>query len=74
MIGARRRHSRLHAALCDLDVTHKVQAVEIPEELTPQYYQKYAHMLAARWGMDIQTRALRGRGGPAYIFITERAQ
>ena len=35
--------------------------------------QKYAHMLAERWGMKIHTRALKGRNEPAYMFITERA-
>ena len=73
MIGLRRRHTRLHDALAALDETHKVQAVQIPEDRTPQYYQKYAHMLAERWGMKIHTRALKGRNEPAYMFITERA-
>ena len=74
MIGQRRRHSRLHDALCALDETHKVQAVEIPDDRTPQYYQKYAHMLAERWGMKVKTRAMRSRKGPGYMFIAERAR
>lgn len=71
-LGIRRRHSRLHAALCDLESTHKIQTVEIPEDRSIQYYQKYAHMLAERWGMKINTRAIRGRGGPAYMIIVQK--
>lgn len=57
-IGARRRHSRLHAALIDLSETRKVQMVPVPEDIEPVYYQKYAGMLAERWGMHVQTRLL----------------
>lgn len=75
IIHRRARHVRLHDALTELEETHKVQAVEIPADRTPQYYQKYTHMLAERWGMKVKTRALpAGRGGPAYMFITERAR
>lgn len=72
MIGQRRRHSRLHAALVDLDATRNAQIVEIPEGVNAQYYQKYAKMLAARWGMDIRTRTARGRK-VTNMMITERA-
>ena len=67
------RHRELHEALSILHETHKPQPVEIPEDITSQYMQKYAHMLAGRWAMKVSTRVLRGRGGPAYMFITERA-
>lgn len=73
MIGARRRHSRLHDALCELEETHKIQTVQIPEDRSIQYYQKYAHMLAERWGMKIHTRAVRGRNECAYMIIVEKA-
>jgi hypothetical protein len=72
VLGTRARHSRLHDALCALDETHKIQTVQIPEDRKPQYYQKYAHMLAGRWGMKIHTRAIHGRGEPAYMIIVER--
>ena len=53
--------------------THKIQTVEIPEDRSIQYYQKYAHMLAERWGMKIHTRAVRGRNECAYMIIVEKA-
>jgi hypothetical protein len=73
MIGQRRRHSRLHEALVNLDATHQVQVVEIPEELSAQYYQKYVKMLAARWGMDVHTRTARG-ASVTHMMIVERAR
>jgi hypothetical protein len=70
----RARHTRLHDALTALEETHKLQAVEVPEESNPLYYQKYVHMLAERWGMHIAT-GLKMRGGRrAVMFITERAR
>ncbi len=66
-------HSRLHHALTALSESHGVQAVQVPKDRTAPYYQKYAHMLAARWGMRVSTRALRGRNGTT-MFITERAR
>ena len=75
MIGVRRRHTRLHDALTELEETHKVQAIEIPDDRSLQYYQKYAHMLAERWGMKVHTRGLpAGKRGPAMMFIQERSR
>lgn len=68
------RHHRLHAALSALESTHRVQAVEIPVELTAPYYQKYAHMLAARWGMKISTRAMPVGRGRSCMFLARRAR
>jgi hypothetical protein len=73
MIGQRRRHSRLHDALVELDHTHEPQIVTIPEDKKPQYYQKYTAMLAARWGMKVRTRAARGPKA-VYMMITERSR
>jgi hypothetical protein len=72
IIHRRVRHVGLHEALNALDETHKPQPVEVPVDVDPHYFQKYAHMLAARSGMKVATRVLRGRG-PAYMFVTERA-
>ena len=75
MIGLRRRHTRLHNALTELEETHQVQFIEIPEDRSLQYYQKYAHMLAERWGMKVHTRGMpAGKRGPAMMFIQERSR
>jgi hypothetical protein len=67
-----RVHHALHHAMTALQESHGVQAVAIPANLTAPYFQKYAHMLAERWGMKISTRALSGKQGTAMMFITER--
>lgn len=73
MIGQRRRHVRLHDALTALEETHKIQTIEIPDDCrSVQYYQKYVHTLAQRWNIRVRTRAVRGRGGPAYLILVER--
>jgi hypothetical protein len=71
----RRRFANLHNALNAIAAQPGTpQVVPIPEDVTLQYAQKYAHMLAARCGMRISTRALRGRGGLAFMFVTERVR
>jgi len=67
-LGIRRRHSRLHDALCALDETQKLQAVEVPSDQKPRYYQKYAHTLAERWGFRVRT-GLKVRGGNAILIL-----
>lgn len=58
MIGDIRRHVRLHDAITALVQKGEMQQIEIPEHIAAQYYQKYAHMLAARWGVKISTRVI----------------
>lgn len=60
MIGEIRRHLRLHDALIAIAESGETQQVAIPEDKEAQYYQKYAHMLATRWGLKIATRVLDG--------------
>lgn len=75
VIRRRARHVKLHHALTALDETHEVQFVELPEDRSLQYYQKYAHMLAERWGMKVHTRGMpAGKRGPAMMFIQERSR
>jgi len=66
-LGIRRRHTRLHDALIDLEETHKVQAVEVPEDRKPLYYQKYALTLAERWGIPVKTGLKFGHGAAVLI-------
>jgi hypothetical protein len=65
-------HLLLHDALAELDETHEPQVIKVPKRLTPQYFQKYTHMLAERRGMRIVTRAARGPRA-VHMMITERA-
>jgi len=65
------KHHGLRSALADLEATGAVQVIEIPPNIKPEYFQKYAHMLAARWQMRIATRALRGPNA-VHVMITER--
>ena len=65
------KHHGLRSALADLEATGAVQVIEIPANIKPEYFQKYAHMLAARWQMRIATRALRGPNA-VHVMITER--
>jgi len=68
VIGERRRHTRLRDALCALDETQKIQAVEVPNDQKPRYYQKYAHTLAERWGFSVST-GLKIRAGNAVLIL-----
>jgi hypothetical protein len=66
------KHDGLRSAIAELEATGAAQVVEIPANIKPEYYQKYAHTLASRWQMRIATRAVRGPKA-AVMMITERA-
>lgn len=74
IIQRHRRHGCLHDALTELDRGGTPQFVPIPANVTPAYWQKYAHMVAQRSGMKISTRALKGRGGLAFMIVSQRTR
>jgi hypothetical protein len=65
-------HQPLRTALANIEATGEPQVIEIPRDVKPAYYQKYAHTLAERWQMKIATRAVRGPRA-VHMMITERA-
>lgn len=70
--GTKHRHTKLRDALLELQMTRKVQVVELPADRKPVYYQKYAHMLAGRGGFRIRT-GLKVSRGQAFLLIQESA-